>query len=115
MLRLMAQHADLWNGWLIYGRSHPDAVPPLRAAVDAACAKAGRDPSTLARTVSVRVTMLGREIPDEEPLSGSPEDLAEAFHAFAQEGITGVQVRLAPDSLAGIEAFAPVLELLDRG
>jgi alkanesulfonate monooxygenase SsuD/methylene tetrahydromethanopterin reductase-like flavin-dependent oxidoreductase (luciferase family) len=114
MLRLVAQYADLWNGWLVYGRSQPDAVPALRSAVDAACEALGRDPSTLARTVTVRLTLLGREAPDEEPLSGGSEELAEAFYAFAREGISGVQIRLDPSTLAGIEAFAPVLEMLDR-
>jgi alkanesulfonate monooxygenase SsuD/methylene tetrahydromethanopterin reductase-like flavin-dependent oxidoreductase (luciferase family) len=47
MLRLAAEHADQWNGWLVHGRSHPDEVPALIAAVDAACERAGRDPATL--------------------------------------------------------------------
>lgn len=35
MLRLTVQYADLWQGWLVYGRSAPDEIPRLRAAVDA--------------------------------------------------------------------------------
>jgi alkanesulfonate monooxygenase SsuD/methylene tetrahydromethanopterin reductase-like flavin-dependent oxidoreductase (luciferase family) len=116
MLRLTAQYADLWNGWLTYGRSHPDAVPPLRAAVDAACAAVGRDPATLGRTVAVRAMLLGRAaFPGEEPLSGTPAELAAALRAFASEGIAHVQVWPIPNTLDGVEAFAPVLELLDRG
>jgi hypothetical protein len=37
------------------------------------------------------------------------------FRGYAAAGIDHVQVLLAPNTLAGIEAFAPVLERLDRG
>jgi hypothetical protein len=37
MLRLVAEYADYWNAGLAFGRSHPDQIPPLREAVDAAC------------------------------------------------------------------------------
>jgi alkanesulfonate monooxygenase SsuD/methylene tetrahydromethanopterin reductase-like flavin-dependent oxidoreductase (luciferase family) len=36
MLRMTAQYADAWNGWLVHGRSHPDEVPAMTAALDAA-------------------------------------------------------------------------------
>src|SRR5215207_2721013 len=49
MLDLTARYADVWNGWLVGGRSHPDIVPPLREAVDAACRAVDRDPTTLRR------------------------------------------------------------------
>ena len=126
MLRLAATHADLWNGWLVHTRSHPDQVPPLRAAVDAACAEIGRDPATLGRTVGILVDQ--RE-PGEragfersplapsgpEPLVGTPAELADALRRFAAEGIGHVQVTPVVNGVAGVEAFAPVLALLDRG
>ena len=42
------------------------------------------------------------------------DDMAEALQAFARAGIDEVQLWLAPHKPAEIEAFAPVLELLDR-
>jgi len=39
--------------------------------------------------------------------------VAESLLGFAREGISHLQVWLAPNTLAGVEAFAPVLELLD--
>ena len=49
-----------------------------------------------------------------EPLAGPPERLAEELRAYAREGISHVQLWLEPNTLESIEAFAPVLELLDR-
>lgn len=116
MLRIAAQYADLWNGWLGHSRSWPDVLPPLREAVDAACMRVGRDPATLQRTIVARVALLGEQIiGGVDPLTGTPEQIADAFRAYAREGITHVQVLLAPNTLAGIEAFAPVLAELDRG
>jgi alkanesulfonate monooxygenase SsuD/methylene tetrahydromethanopterin reductase-like flavin-dependent oxidoreductase (luciferase family) len=115
MLRLVVEHADIWNGWLVHSRSSADAVPPLRDAIDAACLAQGRDPATLARTVAIRVALLGQPAPTGEALEGSADEIADALRAHAAAGISHVQVWLTPDTIAGVEAFAPVLELLDRG
>jgi alkanesulfonate monooxygenase SsuD/methylene tetrahydromethanopterin reductase-like flavin-dependent oxidoreductase (luciferase family) len=116
MLRLTTQYADLWNGFLCYGRNWPDVLPPIRDAIDAACVQHGRDPATLGRTAGVRVAVLGEQITGGvEPLEGTPEQIADAFREYARCGISHVQVWLSPRTLAGIEAFAPVLEELDRG
>ena len=115
MLTLCARHADLWNGW---GKNDPNDVPPLRETVDAACRDVGRDPATLGRTVSVLIDLPGAAgRPRERPpfLAGSTEELADAFRAYAREGIGHVQVVLDPNTAEGIERLAPVLELLDRG
>jgi hypothetical protein len=50
-----------------------------------------------------------------EPLAGSPAAIADALRGFAREGIAEVQVVHAPNTVRGIEAFAPVLEELDKG
>ena len=122
MLRLTARYADQWNVWLAGRRSDPAEVPPLRAAVDAACQTEGRDPRTLERTVSIMVDMEGRRAipasmnPDTAvPVTGSPEEIAAAIRAFAAEGITHLQLYLLPNTLETLRAFAPVLRLLGRG
>src|SRR5215208_6888509 len=93
MLRLGAERADLWNDWLVWGRSWPDTVPALRQRLDEACADAGRDPASLERTVTIHVSFSGEEPGDgsaeEQPLVGTPEALAEAFRGFAREGKIG--------------------------
>ncbi len=121
MLRIVAKQADLWNGWLMFGRSHPDVVPPLRDAVDAACAAAGRNPGSLGRTVGVAVDQRSpreRRPPapgKPEPLTGTPEEIAAALLDFARGGISHVQLIPSLQGVAGVEALAPVLDLLDHG
>ncbi len=121
MLQLAATYADVWNGWLMSARSHPDQIPALRTVVAAACGEVGRDPSTLARSVGAMVDQRAphdrppRREGAPEPLTGSPAELAEALRAFAREGISHLQIVPTLSGLAGVEAFAPVLEELDRG
>lgn len=123
MLRLVARYADAWNAdWF----TSPEEVPPLRAQVDAACTVVGRNPSTLERTLAVVMDAPGhRPRPGADwptdmragfppPASGTPEELAALLRGFAAEGITHVQIWLEPNTLAGIEAFAPTLPLLDE-
>ena len=115
MLRLTAQYADLWNGWIIRRSTDIASIAPLREAIDAACVAQGRDPATLGRTLTVGASVLGRTMPGSETITGTPEQMADTFRAFAREGISHVQIWLSPTSSAGVEAFAPVLELLDQG
>jgi alkanesulfonate monooxygenase SsuD/methylene tetrahydromethanopterin reductase-like flavin-dependent oxidoreductase (luciferase family) len=114
MLDLTARYADVWNGWVVGGRSHPDVVPPLREAVDVACRAVGRDPATLRRTLAVGVAFGGRTIWGAEPITGSIDEVAEVFRGFAREGIDHLQVYLNPATAEGIEQLAAVLERLDN-
>ncbi|RIK37887.1 MAG: hypothetical protein DCC58_17390 [Chloroflexi bacterium] len=121
MLRITLPHVEIWNAWLSGSRSHPEEVPPLRDLVDAACADVGRDPATLQRSVSIMVDQKGtREIgpsmkpEDAEPLSGTTDDIVAGLKGFAAEGIDHLQIYLVPNTLASIEAFAPVLEAFRR-
>jgi alkanesulfonate monooxygenase SsuD/methylene tetrahydromethanopterin reductase-like flavin-dependent oxidoreductase (luciferase family) len=112
MLGLIARYADHWNSW---GRNRPDEIPELRAKVDTACVAAGRDPSTLTRSVSVLLDLPGRAGRPREksiPLSGSNEEVAATLRAFADEGIDHLQIVVDPNNLKGLEAFGRVLELV---
>jgi probable F420-dependent oxidoreductase len=122
MLGLMAQYADGWNTYFGGHQNRPGEIPALREVVDAACIEAGRDPATLERTCAVLVSFDGDEIPPSSantggtpPLTGTPEEIASTLRAFADEGISHVQIWLEPNNLSGIESFVPVLELLDQG
>ena len=116
MLRLVARHADLWNA---SGRNRPEEVGPLREAVDAACVEVGRDPASLGRSVAIFVDLPSRVVRERPvrstsgPLTGNPEELAEALRAYAREGISHMQVMLNPNTLEGLDGFAETLALLD--
>ncbi len=120
MLGLVAKHADLWNGWLVHGKSDVSEVPPMREAVDAACLEIGRNPASLGRTIGVMID----QRPESEweanasspvqPLRGSVEEIALMLQAFADEGISHIQITPRVQGVAGIEALAPVLAELDR-
>lgn len=113
MLRLTAELADHWNGGLRTAAETADLV----SRVDAACAAAGRDPATLTRSVEVLVRTVPADsgvAPEERELRGSPTSLAADLRAYAATGIDELQVQLRPNTLAAVEAFAPVLEALRR-
>jgi alkanesulfonate monooxygenase SsuD/methylene tetrahydromethanopterin reductase-like flavin-dependent oxidoreductase (luciferase family) len=119
MLRLTAEYADLWNGWLVHSRSHPDEVPPLIEALNRACDAANRDPGTIERTIGIMVDQRpgadrGTKVGASEPLAGTPEQIAEGIRAIAAHGVSQIQIVPVVQGVAGVEAFAPVLELLDR-
>ena len=114
MLRLLVEYGDIWNVW---GKNDPGEIAAPREIVDAACLAAGRDPKSLQRSVSVLVDLpgaAGRPREEGKTLTGSAEELAEAFRGYAREGISHIQVVLDPNTPAGVESLAPVLELLDQ-
>ncbi|MGH2562223.1 MAG: LLM class flavin-dependent oxidoreductase [Thermomicrobiales bacterium] len=117
MLRLTARYADLWNTTWV---SDAAQLAPKIAAVEAACEAVGRDPATLGRTACVLVDFpqhVGRfnwakPVP---PPPREPEAIADVLRGFATAGINHIMIWPDPSTLAGVEAMAPVLELLDRG
>jgi alkanesulfonate monooxygenase SsuD/methylene tetrahydromethanopterin reductase-like flavin-dependent oxidoreductase (luciferase family) len=118
MLRLAATYADLWNAEGPLRR--PEQIIPLRAAADTACAAVGRDPATLGRSASVVINLPltpGQGEPgrggQSEP--ASPEQIAALLRSYAREGLSHIQLWLLPSTIAGLEWFAAVLDLLDRG
>ena len=96
-------------------------MPERRALVDAACAKAGRDPADIERSVSIVIDPSGRnDLPTSMlgdnviPLTGSPEEIAAGLQAFADEGIGHLQFCLAPNTLEALADFHEVLEAMGR-
>jgi len=114
MDRLAALHAD---GWTPAWPNRAQALAPRIADIDAACRKVGRDPASLDRSVGVMVDLpaCGPSRIDrasDQPLAGSAAEIAAELRACADLGIASAQIWLDPPDLAGVEAFAPVLELL---
>jgi alkanesulfonate monooxygenase SsuD/methylene tetrahydromethanopterin reductase-like flavin-dependent oxidoreductase (luciferase family) len=123
MLGMTVPHVASWNAWYAWFGNRPEGLAPLLAKVDAACQAVGRDPGEVERTCAVLVALTGAEgrpsgdVTDRasQPLRGTAEELAERLRAFAGAGIAHVQLILDPNTVAAVEEFAPVLELLDRG
>ncbi len=120
MMSIMARYADAWNA---DRRNDLDELRVIEAKVDAACLAEGRDPQTLQRFVGIQVDVLNecREpfmprqwVRQPWPLTGSHEALAEQIRRYAEIRCDHMIVWLDPCSLEGLEAFAPVLELLDQ-
>jgi probable F420-dependent oxidoreductase len=116
MLDITARLADAWNG----ASNTANRYSALRDSVDVACRAAGRDPASLSRTVAVLVDFTGgRGIPNSfnpsrlPPLSGTPELIAATLRELALAGVAEVQITTIPMTIASIDAFAPVLALLD--
>jgi alkanesulfonate monooxygenase SsuD/methylene tetrahydromethanopterin reductase-like flavin-dependent oxidoreductase (luciferase family) len=121
MLRLTAQYADAWNA---DRQNDVAAVQALNARVDRACDEVGRDPASLAHVIGIQVDLHNDTRPPMQPrqwlmapwpLTGPHEELAEQIRAFTAARVSHLIVWIDPVSVAGIEAFAPVLELLDAG
>jgi alkanesulfonate monooxygenase SsuD/methylene tetrahydromethanopterin reductase-like flavin-dependent oxidoreductase (luciferase family) len=125
MLELVARYADIWNTFLPL---EPAEVAEALAPLDAALAAAGRDPSTLQRSLMLSIALPGPrqhppstayglnwedEVAAGRVLSGTPAEIAERLRAYARAGINHVNVHLYPDTVEGIEAFGAVLALLD--
>jgi alkanesulfonate monooxygenase SsuD/methylene tetrahydromethanopterin reductase-like flavin-dependent oxidoreductase (luciferase family) len=124
MLEITMPYVASWNVWHADTGNSPAGVAALRARVDAACVKVGRDPAAVEPTVCALVRMAGgagRRQGDgytdktPNPLAGDPELVAEELRAYARAGVREVQLVLDPITSGSIAGFASVLELLDRG
>ncbi|MBW3612367.1 MAG: LLM class flavin-dependent oxidoreductase [Chloroflexi bacterium] len=117
MLRLAARYADGWNWW---GSGTPDLdrLAPIVAELDRACDEVGRDPSTLQRSLDVySLDPIGRFAGSEDPIGGTPAEIAETLLRFGDLGFEEIRVNVFPvDSLdalpRAIEALGEVVELL---
>ncbi len=112
MLRLTAQYADIYNTDTVFTA---ERVTELWTNVKEACATVGRDPATLELTsfTSVRVLQPGESAqPDEQAIVGTAEEVAAELARFADAGVTHLILRFEQLGVAGIERFAPVMEML---
>lgn len=113
MLGLTARYADRWNGeWWNVGKSVPGLVETM-SRVDAACEAADRDPATLHRSLFVPFDMgTGTHGDSMGAIEGDSARFAEFLNELAEIGIDEAQVWLDDQSPAGLERFAPVLEMI---
>jgi alkanesulfonate monooxygenase SsuD/methylene tetrahydromethanopterin reductase-like flavin-dependent oxidoreductase (luciferase family) len=117
MLSKTLPYVEQWNGWYAWGGNTVAGYRPYRELVDRVCGEVGRDPAAVERTLALDLHMPesdGKHDPRSTPLSGSPEQIAEALRAYAAEGISHMQIVLSPNTARSVEQFARVIEVLDR-
>lgn len=110
MLSLIAQYADMWN--LVV--SQPNMLDEPLADLRAACAKVGRDLTTLAITVQVRIAY-----PEIAPvpswiaagLSGSVDEIAVAMQQFDELGVSHMMIQIGPDSMPALPQLTESMNL----
>ena len=110
-----ARLADIWSCYA-EERSDVSELGPRVVALEAACAEVGRDPATIGRSAGVEVAPLARALGVDAPagtISGSAEEIADAFRTFSAAGFTRLELMISPQTIAALDAMAPVLELLD--
>ena len=120
MLAITLPHVDAWNAWFTWFGNSVEGYRELRATVDEACVAAGRDPTSVERTVALFVGFpgaRGRQLgdlsrPDVVALPHEPGPLAAALRAFAAEGVGHVQLVLDPITVDTVAALEPVIREL---
>ncbi len=113
MLRLVAQYADQWNCMLPFSDSRVASYVAAWAQVSAACEKHDRDPATLARNVTVGVSLNDSyPLPGALPLRGSHQQLIDACIAYREQGVETLSMVVEPCTQASLDALVPVLSAL---
>ena len=107
MLDLVARHADAWNSaWY----RAPERLGEEYAKMLEACRQVGRDPATLELTAGTLAHVLApgeSPKPDEQPIVGTAEEVAESLRAFASIGVSHLVVQVEPTNLKESSASPP--------
>jgi alkanesulfonate monooxygenase SsuD/methylene tetrahydromethanopterin reductase-like flavin-dependent oxidoreductase (luciferase family) len=115
-MHVVARHADEWNMW-----SLPAAFAERSAALDAACSKIDRDPTTIARSTQAlfflgddqeKINARIERVAPRPAVGGGVEQLTEAVQGWADVGVDEV---IVPDFTLGsgaqkLEAYDLLIE-----
>lgn len=107
MLGLLMEYGDAWNtGWFGSTDGIQDRIDSLNRAAD----KAGRDPSTITKTVGIAVSMPGYTGSRQNPFEGDAEAQLDYLYRLEDLGFDHIIAGLDPCTPESIAAFAPVVE-----
>lgn len=117
MLEITAPHMNAWNAWHGWFGNDPAGLGPYLAQVDGALAHAGRDPAEVEKTVAVLVQLsggAGRVVGnftrgESRPIAGDADAIAASLSAYAEAGISHVQLVLDPVSRSSIEEIGQLI------
>ncbi len=114
MLKLAAQHADLWNtGYM----GQPETIAEPLARFQAACREVGRDPHEVGITALVGLWFSDLESikpPFEHALEGTVEDIAAAMRGYEDLGLQHIMVQVEPYRPESIQRLTEALQLYRR-
>ena len=112
MLNIVARYADAWNTvW----HTDPAVVQERYAEFKAICAGVGRDPAAIELTAGTLVQLPSTEknaAITEKGITGTHEEIADQLRGFAAVGVTHLMIAFDPSSVASVEQFGRVVELL---
>jgi alkanesulfonate monooxygenase SsuD/methylene tetrahydromethanopterin reductase-like flavin-dependent oxidoreductase (luciferase family) len=119
MLDIALPYARMWNTWFADYDNHIKKLPALLAQIDTACERAGRDPSSIIKSICPLITFERGELPinpgriaPREIRGDDPTELAAELAAYARLGVGHVQLVLDPITPATIEQAAKAIEIL---
>ena len=110
LLAIALPHVEAWNTWYAQYGNTAEGFAALNAEVDAACARAGREPREVARSACVFVTVdggLGERPHDVPPVPG--DALAEHLRALADAGADEAILVVDPITERSVRALAEAL------
>jgi alkanesulfonate monooxygenase SsuD/methylene tetrahydromethanopterin reductase-like flavin-dependent oxidoreductase (luciferase family) len=116
MTRIVAHHADMWNGaWI--SEPSDDVFQARMADLDRACDEIGRDPASIARSAGISVRYDDATLPGptgnrEKDLMGEPAQIAEGLRAFEQAGIPFSMIWLEPMNERSLDRLAEAVAIL---
>jgi alkanesulfonate monooxygenase SsuD/methylene tetrahydromethanopterin reductase-like flavin-dependent oxidoreductase (luciferase family) len=113
MLRLAARYADSWNtAW----HAEPSSAVPRIESIREACKLERRDPDTFEITASVGIGYpdLGAVTPRSK-LTGTPEQVAEAFRGYAELGVKHIMIEFAPYTTEALDRVTSAVRLFGGG
>jgi len=113
MFQLTATWADAWNDAWFGSLDDPRLAANLAKLADA-CASIGRDPTSIRRTIGVRLHETGRRGGDERSTDASAEGLADLFDGFGEVGVDDAIVWCIPKSRELLDRVAEARELHRR-
>jgi probable F420-dependent oxidoreductase len=119
MLAIALPYADAWNTWFDDYGNTPEGFARLDATITDAAARAGRDPTSIARSACTfvrldRESRGGRPIPaGMPPLEGSMERISDGLRELAHAGADEAICVVDPITEDSIRALGQALALLD--
>jgi alkanesulfonate monooxygenase SsuD/methylene tetrahydromethanopterin reductase-like flavin-dependent oxidoreductase (luciferase family) len=120
MLALAARYGDQWNwwGWDETVPQIEERLGPILRTLERACEAEGRDPKSLIRTFdlySVLAPGLDADHGMTQPVSGTPEQIADYFLSLEAMGFEEVRCDVWPKTVDAVAAMEPVIELVAKG